>query len=124
MLRRRFLVMGLAGLGQKVAAQADRIVLVRAYDHRTGQDHELRSNTDLDAFRGLWRSRTKLSAAHRTASWNASLRIDSTSGRQLCLYDAGTGVATMLSKSVMPHYRLNDAAALNALLQLGMLDPD
>jgi hypothetical protein len=100
------------------AAGDDPVMTVQSFDRVRDSTYLLASKDDLDRFGRLWSARSIVEeppTVRRT--WDASFRIDFASTNQIWLYDTRAGIATRLSKQLMPRLRVLDIVAFNELLR-------
>jgi hypothetical protein len=91
---------------------------VQSFDRVRDSTYLLASKDDLDRFGRLWSARSIIEESPTVRrTWDASFRIDFPSTNQIWLYDTRSGIATRLSKQLMPRLRVLDIVAFNELLR-------
>jgi len=88
--------------------------MVAVFNTAEKSTRTLISQTDLSEFHRLWSTKTKLEPAHKI-DWPYSLKISIGNKSTLWLYHP-SGWATVLSKTVVPIYKINSPEDLNHLL--------
>jgi hypothetical protein len=111
-------------LAAHAVAGDDPVMTVQSFDRVRDSTYLLASNDDLDRFGRLWSERSIVEESPTVRrTWDASFRIDFESTNQIWLYDTRAGIATRLSKQLMPRLRVLDIVAFNELLRFAAPAP-